>query len=499
MRPSENPTVVLRHCDEYDPERIRNIVREGLETLGLRPHGRTLVKPNAVLSGPMFATAHTRAEFLEGVLLALGDRDQGQVTELAVGERCAITVPTRYAFRHAGFEPVLERLGVKAYYFEETPQVEIPLSHPNRLRDYIFTPEPVARADFFVNCPKFKAHPWTTVTFSMKNYIGIQDDRHRLIDHDHALSRKVADLQHIVQPEFIAIDGIIAGQGRMLTPIPYPLQLIVLGNNQVAVDSVCCRIVGIDPMEVEHIRFAHEDGFGPSELSRIQLSGDISLQAARERAKDFQVGLVRVEKYFEGEKISAYAGPPPGHGADGYCWGGCPGAIEEAVEVLRLFDQQYQSKMKRLHVVFGSYRGPLDAAYGEKVIFVGDCVQWKGHLGDQLVEIRSLYKDRATKDPHHAQHQDIYKKMLNVAQLVREAQHEPYVRLPGCPVSVGELILLLAELGGVKNPYFSYAEILRFNRAYLEWRASTLAKRVAGEPYQIAGAAHRGEAQPDLG
>jgi P4 family phage/plasmid primase-like protien len=43
----------------------------------------------------------------------------------------------------------------------------------------------VARADFFVNCPKFKAHPWTTVTFSIKAYIGLQDDRHRLIDHDH--------------------------------------------------------------------------------------------------------------------------------------------------------------------------------------------------------------------------------------------------------------------------------------------------------------------------
>ena len=49
--------------------------------------------------------------------------------------------------------------------------------------------------------PKFKSHPWTTVTFSIKNYIGIQDDRHRLIDHDHRLNEKVADLQHIIQPQ----------------------------------------------------------------------------------------------------------------------------------------------------------------------------------------------------------------------------------------------------------------------------------------------------------
>ena len=57
--------------------------------------------------------------------------------------------------------------------FDEVPQAEIELTHPDRLRDTMFTPEPIARADFFVNCPKFKAHPWTTVTFSLKNYIGI--------------------------------------------------------------------------------------------------------------------------------------------------------------------------------------------------------------------------------------------------------------------------------------------------------------------------------------
>ena len=116
---------------------------------------------------------------------------------------------------------MLKRVGVKHYHFEEEQQVEIPLTHEDRLRDYVFTPEPVASADFFVNCPKFKAHPWTTVTFSMKNYIGIQDDRHRLIDHDHKLNEKIADLQYIIQPQFIAIDAITAGEGRMLTPTPF--------------------------------------------------------------------------------------------------------------------------------------------------------------------------------------------------------------------------------------------------------------------------------------
>ena len=52
----------------------------------------------------------------------------------------------------------------------------------------------------------------TGVTFSLKNYFGIQDDRHRLIDHDWALNRKIADLQHVVQPELVVIEALRAAE-----------------------------------------------------------------------------------------------------------------------------------------------------------------------------------------------------------------------------------------------------------------------------------------------
>ena len=502
MRPWTTPRVIIRHCDSYDPARIRTIVREGLEELGLRPHGRTLVKPNIVASGPLFEHAHTRVEFMEGVLGALKDRADSAMKELAVGERCGITVPTRSAFEGAGYNPMLKRMNVKRYCFEEEPQVEIPLTHAERLRDYLFTPEPVARADFFVNCPKFKAHPWTTVTFSMKNYIGIQDDRHRLIDHDHRLNEKIADLQYIVQPEFIAIDAIIAGEGRMLTPIPFPMNLIIMGNNQVAFDSVCCRIIGIDPATVEHIDFAAKRGFGPLPLDKIQITGDVTFEEARERGKTFRSGLIRVEKYFEGSAITAYAGPPPEPERTNYCWGGCPGAIEEAIEILRLFDKETDARMPRMHVVFGNYQGPIDAKPGEKVIFIGDCVSWQGQLprakggGSELVQIRSTYKDRSTKDPLHAKHDDIYAKMLSVMGRVRSAKESPYVRFEGCPVSVAEQVLFLVQLGGLKNPYFDGAQVVQFNKAYLQWKSTVAWKRISGTPYQKTGPAQRGEAAP---
>jgi hypothetical protein len=332
----------------------------------------------------------------------------------------------------------------------------------------------------------------------MKNYIGIQDDRHRLIDHDHRLNEKIADLQYIIQPQFIAIDGIIAGEGRMLTPKPFDLKLIVMGNNQVAFDAVCCAIIGVRAREVDHIRFAEERGFGTTDLSKITITGDVTLEGARERSKGFEVGLVRVEKYFEGSRITAYAGPPPEAEHTDYCWGGCPGAIEEAIEILRQFDTRTDAKMPRIHVVFGAYRGPIDAKPGEMVVFIGDCANWEGKVDNQLVQLRSIYQDRGTKDPHHAHHDDIYSKMLKVHRSITSSKGQPYLRLEGCPVSVAEQVLALVELGGLKNPYFDAREAAGFNRAYFTWKIVTFFRRLFGKKYQQEGACHRGHAMPEV-
>jgi uncharacterized protein (DUF362 family) len=494
MRIPARPKVILRSCREYDPEKIRAIIREGLQELGLKPFGKTLVKPNLVAAGPLFPYAFTRPEFGEGVLRALQDVGGDGMEELAAGERCGITVPSRVAFRESGWDDMLERVKVKKYHFEEQQQVEIPLTHEGRLRDYVFTPEPIARADFFVNCPKFKAHPWTTVTFSMKNYIGIQDDRHRLIDHDHKLNEKIADLQHIIQPQFIAIDAITAGEGRMLTPTPFDMGMIIMGNSQVAFDAVCCAIIGLDPRSVDHVRLAEQQGFGTTDLSKIEITGDLSLEQAQQRAKGFKVGLIRVEKYFEGTHISAYAGPPPQSEQGDYCWGGCPGAIEEAIEILRVFDKQTDEKMPHLHVVFGKYDGQIPAKPGEKVIFIGDCAEWRGELHGKPIAIENVYKPRDSNDPHAASSEDIFVKLAKAGAKVRG----DVIRLEGCPVSVSEQVLALVTIGKLNNPFLDPKMAATFTRGWLGWRSRTLLNMLQRKRYQQNGPfAERGDAAPE--
>jgi uncharacterized protein (DUF362 family) len=489
------PTVILRRCPDYNTARIHQLVREGLEEFGLRPWGRTLVKPNLVATGKDFPHAYTRPEFTEGVLRALRDRARGDLVELAVGERSGITMPTRYAYRGANYYAMARRVGgITMHHFDEVPQVEIPLHHAARLRDHLYTPQPVARADFFVNCPKFKAHPWTTVTFGLKNYIGIQDDPHRLIDHDHALDRKVVDLQYVLQPDFIAVDAITAGEGRMLTPLPFDLGLVVMGNNQVALDAVCARIIGLDPDTIPHIRLTREAGFGPTELSKIRITGDLTLPTARKAASGFRSGLIRVEEYFKGTSIQAHSGPPPGD--QDYCWGGCPGALEEAIELLRLFNRNADEALPPMHIVFGDYRGQIAAKPGEPVLFIGDCASFAGSIAGQPIAVQSVYRPRKEKEPLAARRDDIFVKMARTGWKMRSLKRNQVVRMKGCPVSVAEQLLALVAAGGLPNPYFAPARAIPFVNSYFSWRTHSALRRLRGQTYNQPGPTLRGAARP---
>jgi uncharacterized protein (DUF362 family) len=482
--------VFLRRCESYDVDRISHIVGETLDTLGVRPEGNVLVKPNIVMSGKYFRHAHTRPEFTDGVLGALRERG-GAIRELALGERCGITVPTRFTFREAGYWPVARKHGVRVRFFDEETQVEVPLRGEGRLRDYIYVPEVVAQTDFFVNLPKFKAHPWTTVTFTFKNYIGIQDDRHRLIDHDHRLDEKVADLQEVVQPRFAAIDAIIAGQGRMLTPTPFPLGLVIMGTDQAAIDAVCCRILGLDPEGILHIRLAARRLGRSLSADDIVVDGDVSLDHARELARGFQVGLVRVEDYFRGKPIHAMAGPPPEPERSQYCWGGCPGALEEAIEIIRGMEPDVYEHMRPMTIVFGAYPGSIEVPADRPVCFMGDCATWKGRVGATEVDMPNIYKARQTKDPRHARATDIYIKMVKV--IWRLFRRKQAFRMHGCPVAVSDQVLMLSTLGKTVNPYFKPDMVFHFVREWLAWRLVELGQWLRGWRYQRAPGRPSGE------
>lgn len=463
--------VLIMRCDAYDPDMIAGIVREGMEDLGVTPSGKILLKPNVVIAHPeVFPHAFTRKEFLEGVITATRSVARG-AEEIAVGERSGITLPTRYNFKNAGYPEVIRKQGVKAYYFDEEVHAPVKITGKGRLRKELLIAKPVAGCDFLINLPKFKAHPWCRLTLSLKNYIGLQDDRHRLLDHNIFLEHKIADLQDVIKSGFIAVDGIIAGQRMMLTPTPFPLGAIVMGTNSCAVDTVGCHMVHVDPGDLIHLRYASERGHGPMDLAEIEVGGDFPLEAVRERTRGFEFCMERIDEYFgEESRLSCTVGRfPEAHSPD-YCWGGCPGALQEAMHIFRGFDPNVDRTMGKVRYVVGRVEGPLDLDDDERVIFAGSCTSWKGIIDGKEVTIESGYKGSDGPEGRKTRSNDMILKTLKTLWHCLRTRSSRYIHAEGCTLSVAENVNYLSAVAGMSNPNFFLRLLIPVNLAYWQMR-----------------------------
>ena len=115
------------------------------------------------------------------------------------------------------------------------------------------------------------------------------------------------------------------------------------------------------------------------------------------------------------------------------------------------------------------------------------------------MQIQSKYKDRSTLDPHHARHDDIFKKLGVTTAKAAINKNAQFIRLEGCPVSVAEQVLTLVAVGGLKNPYMDPGQVSHFTRSYLGWRSRVALNLLQRKRYQTNGTfAHRGHAAPDI-
>jgi uncharacterized protein (DUF362 family) len=473
--------VLIMRCDGYDPDRIAGIIKEGMEELRVTPSGRILLKPNVVLAHPQFfPNAYTRGEFLDGVVAAVKSRAES-VKEIAVGERSGITVPTRYNFMNAGYREVIDNHGIKAYYFDESKHVPVQLKIPQAVRKTLYIPKPVKRCDFLINLPKFKAHPWCRLTLSLKNFIGLQDDRHRLIDHNQFLDHKIADLQEVIQPKFIAIDGIVAGQKMMLTPTPFLLGAIVMGTNSCAVDTVGCHMVRIDPNDLTHLKYASQRGFGPMALDQIDVGGDYPLEEVQKRTENFKFCVERIDNYFSGTRnLSCTVGKFPEKHSFDYCRGGCPGALQEAMHIFRGFNPDVDRQMQKVRYVVGKVDGPLNLAKGERVIFAGECTSWEGEIDGESVKIESSYKTADDVDEKKTNSNDMLLKTTTAILHSLWKRRSRYIHARGCPLSVAQHVNYLSAMAKIKNPNFDPRLFIPVNIAYWQMRFFRFLNRFIG-------------------
>jgi uncharacterized protein (DUF362 family) len=153
----------------------------------------------------------------------------------------------------------------------------------------MYFPNTALGADLIVSLAKMKTHHWAGATLSMKNFFGLvpgsiygwpKNELHQV-----GIPQSIVALNRIFSRSFAIVDGIIGMEGNgPIQGTPKAAGVLVMGSDLPAVDSTCCRIMGIDPSKIEYLAIASDD-LGITEESRIEQRGE----RVRDVRTDFQL------------------------------------------------------------------------------------------------------------------------------------------------------------------------------------------------------------------
>jgi uncharacterized protein (DUF362 family) len=247
----------------------------------LQPGVTTLLKDNITWHFPMPA-ANTTPWQLEGTILAL--RQAGLDDLVCVQNQTVVT----NAFRGEdlnGYVPIFKGHDIPVRYnFRTEDMTWVPYQPKAKMLalDAIY-PEGIRIPDYFigkniVHLPTVKTHMYTTTTGAMKNAFGGLLTKYRHYTHSwiHQTLVDLLAIQKEIHPGIFAVmDGTTAGDGagpRMVRPVVK--NVILASADQVAIDAVAARLMGFDPLKIEYIRLAHEQGLGRGDPRAIELVGD---------------------------------------------------------------------------------------------------------------------------------------------------------------------------------------------------------------------------------
>jgi uncharacterized protein (DUF362 family) len=234
---------------------IAEVLYETLREFDLPVSGKSvLLKPNLVGSDPLGMTnthpaviAAAREAFLRlgASLVLIGDgpamdRDtQAVVESMRLREYAG---PLRGVFVDLNVDDV-ERVSLR--------------TRASRLKE-LYLPKTVLGVDFLVSLPKLKTHHWAGVTLSLKNMFGVVPGScygwPKNVLHWAGIDRAILDINAAVRPDFAIVDGIIGMEGNgPIQGTSKPCGVLVLGDDPVAVDSTCARIMGLAPEKIRYI------------------------------------------------------------------------------------------------------------------------------------------------------------------------------------------------------------------------------------------------------
>jgi uncharacterized protein (DUF362 family) len=165
-----------------------------------------------------------------------------------------------------------------------------PVKMPNLGRltglEYLYLSRTIATADVLISLPKLKTHHWAGATLSLKNLFGTLPGicygwpKNEL--HWRGIDKSIVDIALTRTPDLAIVDGIVGMEGDgPLNGTPKPVGAIVMGNDPLAVDATCCRLMQLDPERIVSLLLGYQKRLGLIRENEIQQLGE-SIEAMRQ-------------------------------------------------------------------------------------------------------------------------------------------------------------------------------------------------------------------------
>jgi len=271
----------------FDDE-VLDAVKRGIDQIGglqafVKPGAKVLVKPN-ICSTSLAITTDRRVTWSVAKVL----KDHG--CDVTIGENPVVDCPSKELFSKPEVLRTAEKAGVKVLNLRADEHVKVKVPNP-RLFDELTVSKAALTSDLIVGVPTMRRHALSGATLSLKNMYGTVSTTQRNIIHKKSLYWGLAEINKVLRPGLIVMDGINASADGTL----YPFGLIIVGDDPVAVDTIASMRMGWEPGELEHIRYAHELGVGEMNPEKIELLG-VSIDDIRKAGKELRGKLSRFWK-----------------------------------------------------------------------------------------------------------------------------------------------------------------------------------------------------------
>lgn len=263
----------------------------GLESLVSRGD-RVLIKPN-ILSPYDYKTGAVTNPYVIKALCRLA-RDAG-ARKLVIAEGSNVGSKTKEAFIKSGISKIAEEENTELVDLKGTKTIYMGI--PNgRIFRRIEIPEVIMQADVIINVPVMKTHDVFPATLGLKNMKGVIQEKDKKRFHRWGLAQSIVDLDKLVLPQLTVIDGTVAMEGMgPAHGTPVNFGIIISSFDTVAADTVAANVMGIDPVEIEYIQLAAEQGLGCADISQIEVVG-LSIDQVKRPFKRIQLDFEAYRK-----------------------------------------------------------------------------------------------------------------------------------------------------------------------------------------------------------